>query len=136
MTDDDADEGKDAAGAYLLVASLVVGLQALSLLVLTVAEALSANGDRLGLAISTAVFFAAIGLGLGACAVALLRRSSWARGPVVLAQLISLGLAWNLRELSPPVIAIVLLVMAIVALAALLAPATTAALSTDDRLEN
>ncbi|UYM06021.1 hypothetical protein [Solicola gregarius] len=133
VTQSDPGGGKDAAGPYLLVACLVVGLQAVALFAFAVLELLSAKADRLGLAISTGVFFIAIGAGLAVCAIALRRRASWARGPIVLAQLITLGLAWNFRTLSPPIAAIVLLVVALIALVALLAPATTEALTTDDR---
>ncbi|MDN5852216.1 MAG: hypothetical protein L0K86_05085 [Actinomycetia bacterium] len=121
------------ARPYLLVGCGVVALEALTLLALGIAELLSVEADRVGLGVSTAVFFLVIGGGLGWCVRGLWRRSSWVRGPVVLAQLIALGLAWNFRTVSPKVIAVALLIAAIVALVAVLSPATTAALNAEDR---
>lgn len=124
---------RERARPYLLVGGAVVALEALTLLGLGVAELLSTEADRAGLGVSTAVFFLVIGAALGWCVRGLLRYSSWVRGPVVLTQLIALGLAWNFRTVSPKIIAVGLLVVAIAGLVALLAPATTAALNADDR---
>lgn len=134
---DDAENGsrtdRDAARPYLLTGCVVVALEALTLLALGVAELLSTQADRVGLGVSTAVFFLVIAAALGGCVRGLWRLSSWVRGPVVLTQLIALGLAWNFRTVSPKVIAVGLLVIAIVGLVAMLAPATNAVLNADDR---
>lgn len=126
-------ERADSADArpYLLVACSVVALEAVALLILAGFELAATESDRAGLGVSTAIFFVVIGVGLGWFAICLWRRASWARGPVVFAQLVQLGLAWNFREVSPRVIAIALLLTAVVTLAAVLAPATTAALTDD-----
>lgn len=44
---------------------------------------------------TTSIFFLLYGLGLVLCAWRLSRAEAWARSPVVLAQLIHLGLAWS-----------------------------------------
>lgn len=121
------------ARPYLLIGCVVVAVEALTLIILGVAEILSVEGDRAGLGVSTAVFFLVIGGGLAWCVRGLWRRASWVRGPVVLAQLIALGLAWNFRTVSPKVIAIGLLIVGLVGLVAILSPATTAALNAEDR---
>ena len=47
--------------------------------------------------VTTAVFFAVYGAALLLCAWSVHRGQSWARSPIVLAQLIQLGLAWSFR---------------------------------------
>ena len=59
------------------------------------------------------------------------RRASWARSPVVLAQLIQLGLAWSFRGGETTWIAIALAVVAVVVVAGVLHPASIEALSDD-----
>jgi hypothetical protein len=110
-----------------LVAALVVaGLQALVLLVYALLEAFSISGSRLTMGVTTAGFFAAAGVALGACVLAVLRRSSWGRSPLVLAQLIALGLAWSFRGGSTTWVSIVLAVAAGVVLVGLLHPRSIA----------
>jgi hypothetical protein len=106
----------------LTVAASIVGVQGLVLVGLAVVEAFSVVPDRAAVAVSTAVFFGLYGVALLACAVALTRRWSWARGPALLSQLIQLGIAWNLRDV--PLLAVVLVVAALVALAGMLNPAS------------
>ncbi len=81
---------------------------------------------RLEISVSVALFFVALGAGLLAGAWALSRCLSWARGPALITQLLSLGIAWNVRE--EPAVAVPLAVVAVVALGAMLHPATIAAL--------
>ncbi|HLR85237.1 MAG TPA: hypothetical protein VK059_09805 [Nocardioidaceae bacterium] len=132
---DDADDVRRRSRPYLLVGCGVVAIEALALLALAIAEFLSVEGDRVGLGVSTAVFFLVVGAGVGYCVYGLWRRVSWVRGPIVLVQLIMLGLAWNFRTISPTVIAVVLLILALTGLVAVLSPATTRALNAeDDRL--
>jgi hypothetical protein len=81
-------------------------------------------------AISGAVFFAGYGAGLLACAVALVRRVAWVRGPVLLTQLVQLGLAWNVRDFLP--LAIPMALAAVVVIAGMLHPASIDALTAED----
>ena len=134
---DDADDGRrpplERARPYLLVACGVVAIEALALLVLGIAELQSVEAERVGLGISTGGFFLVIGGALGYCVYGLWQRTSWVRGPIVLTQLIALGLAWNFRTISPTVIAVALLAVGLVGLVAMLSPATTDALNAEDR---
>lgn len=109
-------------------ASLVV-VQAVVLLILAVLETANLDDERRSLGLSTTVFFAAYGVVLLAAAWGLHRRASWARGPVLITQLIMLGLAWNMRE--HVVVAIALLVCALIVLAGMLHPDTLEALDRD-----
>ena len=81
--------------------------------------------------VTTAVFFLAYGGGLLACAWALRGRRSWARGPVVLAQLIQLGLAWSFRGSAPLALVLALAGVALVVLVGVFHPASLDALGDD-----
>ena len=87
-----------------------------------ITELLSLDSDRLVMGLTTSVFFLAYGVGLLVCARGLHTVRAWARGPVLLSQLIWLGLAWNFKDGSTLVIAIGLAVAAVIVLAGLLAP--------------
>ena len=108
----------------LTTAASLVAVEALLLLAFGVLEAAALDSDRLGLGLSTAVFFLAAGTGLLCCAWGLSRGRRWGRGPVLLAQLVALGLAWNLRAGPTTVVAIALAVVALVVVAGLLHPAS------------
>lgn len=84
-----------------------------------------------GLGVSAAVFFLVCAAALAALARAVMGLHSWARAPIVLVELIELGLAWNARH-GQPVLAVVLAAVSVVVLAALLHPATTRALAPRD----
>lgn len=113
----------------LTVAASLVGVQALVLLVLAVLETLNLVDERRSMGLSVTVFFAAYGAVLVAAAWGLSRRATWARGPVLITQLILLGVAWNVRE--HVAVAIALALCAGVVLAGMLHPDTLAALDRD-----
>ena len=115
--------------APLTVAASLVVIQGGLLLVFAVLELASVSSDRISLGVSTAIFFVIYGVVLLLCAWALTRQQGWARGPVLLTQLIQLGLAWNLRDTV--LVALLLLVAALIVLAGMLHPASIAALSDD-----
>lgn len=106
----------------LTVAASLVVLQGLALLGLGVLELADLTSERMSMGVSTAVFFVVYGVALVACAWGLTRRQGWTRGPVLITQLIQLGIAWNLRD--DPVAALGLAVTAAVVLAGMLHPAT------------
>ncbi|MBU2696823.1 hypothetical protein ABFU82_03330 [Nocardioides sp. WV_118_6] len=110
----------------LIVAASVAGVQGAVLLLLAILEFASVTSGRLAFGLSTAGFFAAYGVVLIAAAVALWRRQGWSRGPVLITQLIFLGIAWNLRE--HVLLAIVLAVVALVVLAGMVSKDTMAVL--------
>lgn len=100
------------------LASALVAVEGLILVVLAVLDLVSLESDRLSLGISTAVFLGAYATLLLACAWSLRTRQGWTRGPILITQLISLGLAWNIRD--QPQWAIPLAVMALVVLVCVL----------------
>ncbi len=115
--------------APLLVAASLVGVEGLLLLLLGVLELRSLSTERASLALTVTVFFAVYGAGLLLCAHGASRSRSWARGPIVLAQLIQLGVAWSYRGDPTTVLAVGLAVVAVVVLAGMLHPASVKALA-------
>jgi hypothetical protein len=117
------------------VAAALVALEAVLLLVLAVLELANLRSVRLTMGVTTTVFFLVAAAGLAWCAWSLWRARRWARGPVVMAQLIQLGLAWNFRDEPTTLIAVGLAVVGLVVIAGLFHPATTQVLEEDARLE-
>ncbi|HWJ83216.1 MAG TPA: hypothetical protein VNS55_13350 [Nocardioides sp.] len=113
----------------LTVAASVVAVQGGVLLLLGVLELADVSPDRRSMGLSTAAFLMGYGVVLLAAAFALWRRATWARGPVLFTQLVSLGLAWSVRDTV--LVAVVLAISALVALAGVLHPDSIAALSGD-----
>lgn len=109
--------------APLIVASALTGIEGGVMLVYAILELANVSTQRLAMGLSTALFFALYGVGLVFAAWAV-RRHSLARSPIVLAQLIQLGLAWNLRSGETTAVAVLLAVVAIIVLAGLLHPAS------------
>lgn len=106
------------------VAGTVAGLEAVALVALAAAEVSVPAAGRVGLAVTTAGFFAACGVGIGWCARGLVRHRSWARGPLVMTQLLVLTVAWTYRG-PYPAAAAGLGAVALLGLGALLHPGTT-----------
>jgi hypothetical protein len=112
----------------LLVSAVLAAVEGLVIGVLGLLELFSLASGRLTMGLTTAGFFAAYGALLVFCGWQLVRLTPWVRAPVLLAQLIQLGLAWGFREGDTLPVAIALAVVAVVALAGLLHPASMAAL--------
>jgi hypothetical protein len=115
--------------APLLVAASLVAVEGVLVVLLAVLELRSLDAERASMAITTAVFFLGYGALLLACARSVTRGHSWARSPVVLAQLIQLGVAWNYRSSPTTLLAVGLAVVAVVVIAGLLHPASVEALA-------
>ena len=113
----------------LLVAASLVAVQGLLVVAYAVLEAFATSADRAVMGATTSVFFLAYGVLLVACGWWLSRGRSWARGPVLLSQLMWLGLAWSFRGGSTTVVAVVLAVVAVVTLAGMLHPDSIEALN-------
>jgi hypothetical protein len=93
-----------------------------------ITETISLDSDRLVMGLTTSLFFLAYGVGLIVCAWGMNTLRPWSRGPVLLSQLIWLGLAWNFRDGDTLPVAIGLAVVAVVVLAGLLHPRSIDAL--------
>ena len=112
----------------LVVASSLAAVQGLVFLGYAVLEIARTDADRLAMGVTTSVFFGLYGLALVLCGWRLTRLDSWARSPVVLAQLIHLGLAWSFWGPETRAVSIGLAMVAVVVLAGVLHPASIAAL--------
>ena len=115
-------QASGAAPAPLKVAASVAALEAVAVLGVAVAELLSTSGDRLLLGLTTTLFFLLYGGLLLASSWLVTRGVSWTRGPVLMAQLFQLVLAWTLREEGTRAIAVALVVASAVVLAGMLHP--------------
>ena len=124
--------GPGRAPAPLVAAAALVVVEALLLVVYGVVLLGDLHTARLAMGATTSVFFIAYGVGLGACAWVLRGLRSWARAPIVLAQLIQLGVAWSLRGGTTTVASAALAVLAVLVLAGIFHPASLRAL-VDDR---
>ena len=106
----------------LVVAASLAGLEGVLLLGYGVAELASLSGQRLTMGLTTGVFFIGYGAVLTWCAWSITRGKSWARSPIVLAQLIQLGVAFSFWGGQTTVVAVVLVVAAAVTVVGLLHP--------------
>jgi hypothetical protein len=118
--------------APLVVAASLVAVEGILLLGYAVLELASISSDRAAVALTTALFFAAYGALLLAAAWSVTHGRSWARSPIVLAQLIQLGVAWSFRGGDTTVVAVAMAVVAVVVLVGVLAPSSIDALAQHD----
>ena len=117
----------------LVVAAALTAVEALVLAGLGALEVASLRSERLTMGVTTSAFFLAAAAALAWCAWSLWRVRRWARGPVVMSQLILLGLAWNLWDPSTRALSVGLGVVALVVVAGLVHPASTRVLEDDPR---
>jgi hypothetical protein len=114
----------------LLTAAVIVSVEGLAFGVLAVLELFSVSSDRVGLGIGATLFLIVVAAGLLWAAWRVVAGDAWARSPLIFAQLIQLGLAWNFRG-DPVWLAPAIALPAVVVLACLLAPPATRALRDD-----
>ena len=128
-----APEGaRTAVPAPLIVAVSLAAMEGALLVLYGIVEIAALEREKVVMGASTAIFFLVYGAGLVYCAWTTYRRQSWARSPVVMAQLIQLGVAWSFWGGSSTVAAVSLGVIALVVLAGIFHPASLAALSDDE----
>lgn len=114
----------------LILTCAVVSLQAVALVVVAVLALANLGDSFAALGIGAAIFFLIVAAGLAVCVWALWDTQSWARAPVVLTQLIELGLAWDARH-SATWLCVLLAVLAVLGLIGILHPASIEALADD-----
>lgn len=132
MTDTSQDSAPQARPPTpLTVALSLTAVEALVFAVLAVAELVAFDPAKGAVAATTAAFFVVYGGGLALCAWALWRLRSWARAPVVLAQLIQLLVAWSFWGGETTWVAVALAAVAVVVLAGIFHPASIEALAED-----
>jgi hypothetical protein len=125
----------DGVPAPLKVAASLTAVEAVLLLIYAVVELFSISPGKAAVTLTTAAFFALYGAALLICAWGLVGGRSWARSPVVLAQLIQLGVAWSFRGGDTTVVAVVLALVALIVVAGILHPASIAHLDDNPQPE-
>ena len=118
--------------APLLVAASLAAVEGAVFVLYGVVELASVSADRRAVALTTGAFFGGYGAALIGCAWALSRLGGWARSPVVLAQLLQLGVAWSFRGGDTTLVALFLAVVSVLVLLGVFHPASLAALSDDE----
>ena len=124
---------RPAAPLPLTVATGLVALEAAVLVVEGVALVPALSGDRLTMGVTSVFFFLLYGGFLAVLAWRLHRLESWARAPVVLAQLIQVLVGVSFWGGSTTGVAVVAIVVGLVVLAGVFHPASLAALEADGR---
>jgi hypothetical protein len=116
----------------LVVAASLAGLEGLLVLAYGVLEAFNVHADRAAMGVTTAVFFVLLGGAVVACAWLVAHGRAGARSPIIVVQVMLLGLAWDVRGGSSTWVAVGLAVVAAVVLGGLLHPASIAAFNDRD----
>lgn len=119
------------APAPLLVACGLAVLEAVALVLQGLLLLPALEGERLTMGLTSTLFFTMYGVGLAWCAWCLARGQSWARAPVVLAQLIQVLLGFGFWGGDTTAVAVVLVVVGVVVLAGVFHPRSLAALDQD-----
>lgn len=115
----------------LLIAAGIIAAQGLVFVIYAALEIVRTEQPRVLMGATTSIFFLLYGLGLALCAWQLSRSEAWARSPVVLAQLIHLGLAWSFWGQETRWVSLTLALVSAVVLVGLFHPASVRALADD-----
>ena len=118
----------------LMLAAILAGLQSLFLIGLAIEVFFDVSKENLRISSGVGLLLLLLGVGLGAAAIGIARSAHIARGPVIVAQLISLGLAWNLFKTDEElpgveIVGVVLVILAAIVLTALATPSARVALA-------
>ena len=109
------DHGR-AVPASLLVAASLAGLEGLLVLTYAIVLAADIHADRAAMGVTTSLFFALLAGMLIACAWYVAQARTWARSPIVVVQVMALGLAWNFLGGDTTWLSVLLAVAAVVVL--------------------
>jgi hypothetical protein len=123
----------DAGGHHqptgLIVAASVSAAEGLLVLGYAVAEVAHLHANRAAVGVTTALCFALLGGALTTCAWFVARGRAWARSPILVSQLMCLGLAWSFLGGDTTWVSVALTVVAGTVLVGLLHPASMEALT-------
>jgi hypothetical protein len=132
--------GRPSAGVEaprpLLVGAAVVALEGVALAVYGIVQVPAITSDRATMVVTNTIFFLVYGAALVVFGWLLSRLRSWARAPVVLAQLIQLGVAWSFRGGGTGAVSALLTVLAVVVLVAVFHPASLRAVERADAVDD
>ena len=114
-----------------MAAAGLVLVEGVLLLLFGITEVATLDSERLTMGVTVSVFFIGYGALLLLCSWGLCRGRVWARGPVLLAQLVQLGLAWNFKSGGTWPVSVGLALVSVLVLAGLLHPRSVEALERD-----
>jgi len=123
---------ENAAPSPLVVACSLTALEGALLLMYAGAEVFNLDSERVTMGLTTSAFFAVYGVGLLLFAWSVYRLNSWARAPIVGAQLVQLGVAFSFWGGGTTVVAICLGLLSLGVLAGILHPDSVKALADED----
>jgi hypothetical protein len=112
----------------LTVATSLAGLEAVVLIGLGLFQTTGMHGEKLAMNVTTFLFFLLYGGFLAVASWQLYRLRSWARAPVVLAQLIQVLVGASFWGDPTTIVAVVSVLVALLTLAGIFHPASLAAL--------
>jgi hypothetical protein len=122
------DLGRDLPSPLVVAASLAA-LEGLLVLAYAVVLSADIHTDRAAMGVTTSLFFGILAAMLIACAWYVVHGRAWARSPIVVTQVMALGLAWNFLGGGTTWLSVLLVLVAVVVLIGLLHPASIEALS-------
>jgi hypothetical protein len=125
-------ENAPEAPAPLTVAASVAALEGVVLVLYALILIPSLTGERLAMGVTSVAFLAVYGGFLGFCAFRVWRLESWARAPIVMAQLIQIPVGLSFWGGGTSTVTVVLLLLAAIVLAGIFAPQSIAALEDRD----
>jgi hypothetical protein len=114
------------------VAVSLVGIEGVSLVVYGLLQVPALTAARATMVLTSTLFFVVYGAALGYFGWQLHRLRSWTRAPVVLAQLIQLGVAWSFRGGTTTTLAAGLAVVAVLVMAGVFHPESLRAVEAAD----
>lgn len=126
-----SEQPSGTAKNLLRAVTVIVAIEAFAFAVLAVLELFNVSSKRVGMGVVVTIFLLLIAAGLLWAAWCVGRGESWARSPLVFAQLIQLGLAWNFRG-DPAWLAPIIALPAVAVLVCLLVPPVTRALNDEE----
>ena len=108
--------------APLVVAASLAAVEGGLVVLFGLAELRGLSAEQVSSGLALSAFFVGYGAALVFCSWQLSRARTWARGPVLLAQLIQLGVAWSFWGGRTTWVSVSLGVVAVIVLAGLLHP--------------
>jgi lipoprotein signal peptidase len=113
----------------LVVAASLAAVEGALVVLYALGELRNLSSERLSAELAIVAFLALYGAALLYCSWQLSRARTWARGPVLLSQLLQLGVAWSFWGGSTTWLSVTLAVVALIVLAGLLHPQSIDALN-------
>jgi hypothetical protein len=113
----------------LVVAASLAAIEGALVVFFGLGELKNLSSEQVSAGLAIGVFFVGFGAALIFCAWQLSRARTWARGPVLLAQLLQLLAAWSFWGGATTWVAVTLGVVALIVLAGLLHPQSVDALN-------